>query len=109
MTYFSKSDDIHFIFKLLTTKTSHRPTQYKKIIDTLPLLCADKNYQCIDDVIQKEMDQVEADFMPTYPDATRWSNIHHVEIVIIDLSVAADANTGLCSPIVTLLPKKTHL
>ena len=32
------------IFKLRITETRHRPTQYKKVIDTLPVLCADKNY-----------------------------------------------------------------
>ena len=32
------------ISKLFITKTGHRPTQYKKIIDTLPVLCVDKNY-----------------------------------------------------------------
>ena len=33
------------ILKLIITKTGHQPTQYKKIVDTLPVLCADKNYQ----------------------------------------------------------------
>ena len=32
------------ISKLLITKIGHRPTQYKKIVDTLPILCADKNF-----------------------------------------------------------------
>ena len=32
------------ISKLLITKTGHRPTQFKKITDTLPVLCADKNF-----------------------------------------------------------------
>ena len=38
------------ISKLIITKTGSRPTQYKKIIDTLPVLCADKNYQGLDEV-----------------------------------------------------------
>ena len=32
------------ISKLLITKIGHRPTQFKKIIDTLPVLCADNNF-----------------------------------------------------------------
>ena len=32
------------ISKLIITKTGHRSTQYKKIVDTLPVLCVDKNY-----------------------------------------------------------------
>ena len=58
------------ISKLLITKTGHRPTQYKEITDTLPVLCADKNYQGINDVIRNRIDQVKKDFMPTIPDAT---------------------------------------
>ena len=45
--------------KSIITKTKHQPTQYKKIIDTLPVLCADKNYQGIDDVIWTGHDLVE--------------------------------------------------
>ena len=39
------------ISKLLITKTGHRPTQFKKITDTLPVLCADKNFQGLDEVL----------------------------------------------------------
>ena len=31
------------IYKLLITKTGHRSTQFKKINETLPVLCVDKN------------------------------------------------------------------
>ena len=47
--------------KLMITKTGHRPTQYKKVIDILPVLCVDKNYQGLDDVIQNRIDLVETD------------------------------------------------
>ena len=94
------------ISKLLITKTGHRLTQYKKIIDTLPVLCADKNYQGIDDVIWNGIDQVRTDFMTPYPDANLWSNTHHVEIVTVNPSVASDAKTGLGPLIVTLHQKK---
>ena len=59
------------ISKFLITKTGHRPTQYKKIVDTLLVLCADKNYQGLDDVIWTGIDLVEINYIPTYPDANK--------------------------------------
>jgi len=38
------------ISKLLITKIGHRSTQFKNIPDTLPVLCADKNFQGLDEV-----------------------------------------------------------
>ena len=58
------------ISKLLITKTGHRPTQFKKITDTLPVLCADNNFQGLDEVIWTGCNLVETDFIATYPDAT---------------------------------------
>ena len=66
------------ISKLTITKTGHKPSQFKKISDALPVLCADKNYQGLDEVLRTGRDQVETDFMPDYPDANRWSTTHHV-------------------------------
>ena len=37
--------------KLTITKGGQRATQYKKIVDALPVFCADKEYKCIDNVI----------------------------------------------------------
>ena len=39
------------ISKLSITKTGHQATQYKKIIDTLLVLCIDKNFRYINDVL----------------------------------------------------------
>ena len=39
------------ISKSIITETGHWPTQYKKIVDTLPVLCIDKNFQGLDEVI----------------------------------------------------------
>ena len=39
------------LFKLTITKGGQRATQYKKIIDALPVFCADKGYKFIDNVI----------------------------------------------------------
>ena len=56
------------ISKLTITETGHQTTQYKKIVDTLPILCADKNYRGINDILCNRIDLVEADFIPAYPD-----------------------------------------
>ena len=60
--------------KLIITKGGQRATQYKKIIDALPVFCADKGYRFIDDVIHTNKELQESAFLPTYPDATRWSS-----------------------------------
>ena len=39
------------ISKLTITETGHRPSQFKKICDVLPVFCADKNYLGLDEVI----------------------------------------------------------
>ena len=52
------------ISKLIIIETGYRSTQYKKVIDTLPVLCADKNYQGLDEVIQTGTNLVERDFTP---------------------------------------------
>ena len=59
------------ISKLIITKIGHRPTQYKKIVDTLPVLCTDKNYQGLDDVIWTGINIVEAEFMLLYQDTNQ--------------------------------------
>ena len=85
----------HPISKLIITKTGHRPTQYKKIVDTPPVLCSDKNYQGIDDVNWTRNDLVEVDSMPAYPKANQWSITHHVQISTVNLADLEAAN-GLC-------------
>ena len=59
------------ISKLLITKTGHRPTQFKKIIDTLPVLCTDKNFQDLDEVLRTGIDLVKSNLIPTFSNATR--------------------------------------
>ena len=82
------------ISKLIITETGHRPTQYKKIVDTLPVLCADKNFQGLDDVIWTEIDLVETNYMPSYPDANQWSTTHHVQVSTVNPTKTPDAVTG---------------
>ena len=69
--------------KLTITGTGHRPSQFKKLWDALPVFCADENYQGLDKVLCIGCDKVEDDFMPAYPDATQWSTAHHVQITSV--------------------------
>ena len=96
------------ISKLLITKSGHRPTQFKKITDTFPVLCTDKNFRRLDEVLWTSIDLVETNFMPTYPGATRWSNTHHVEIQTVTSTATIDAATGVRPPI-TVGAQKIHV
>ena len=48
------------ISDLTITETGHRPSQFKKISDALPVFCANKNYQGLDEVLRTGRDLVEA-------------------------------------------------
>ena len=76
------------ISELTITEIGHRPSQFKKLWDTLPVFCADKNYSGLDEVLRTGHDQVEGDFMPTYPNAILWSHTHQIQGV----TVAGKAN-----------------
>ena len=82
------------ISKLLITETGYRPTQNKKIIDTFPVLFADKNFQGLNGVIRTENNLVERDFMPTYANVTQWSTIHYVQVSIVNQNDSPYAITG---------------
>ena len=62
--------------KLTITKAGQRATQFKKIIDALPVFCADKGYRFIDNIICTNKELLEKAFLPTYPDPTRWSTTY---------------------------------
>ena len=80
------------MFKLPITETGHRPSHFKKISDALPVLCTDKNYQGLNEVLCTGRDWVETDFMPTYPDATQWSTKHHVQIASVNPEATVDVD-----------------
>ena len=96
------------ISKLLITETGHRPTQFKKINHTLPVLCADKYFRGLNEVLQTGIDLVESNFMPTYPDPTQWLSTHQVEIQIVAPGAKVDATTGVC-PFVPIVIEQTHV
>ena len=76
------------ISKLTITETGHRPSQFKKIYDTLPVFYADKNYGGLNEVLRTGRNKVKDDFMPAYPNANLWFNTHQIQVA----TVAAEAN-----------------
>ena len=66
------------ISKLTITETGHRPSKFKKLWDTLPVFCTDKNYSGLNEVLCTGRDQVEDNFMPDYPNANLWSCTHQI-------------------------------
>ena len=83
------------ISKLIVTKIRYQATQYKKIIDTLPALCADKNLRYIYDALCRWFDLSEATLLPPNPDFTQWSNTYNiVEIKTVNPNAVPDQVTG---------------
>ena len=76
------------ISELTITETGHRPSQFKKIYDTLPVFCADKNYSDLNEVLRTRRDKVENDFMSAYPDDNLWSNIHQIQLTTVPARAA---------------------
>ena len=95
------------ISKLTITKTGHRPSQFKKISDALPVLCADKNFRGLDEVLHTGPDPVKTDFMPAYPDANWCSTTHHVQITIVNPDTEAE-DDGL-RPVRYQMMEQTHV
>ena len=97
-----------YISKLTITKNRYWAIQFKKIIDTLSILCADKKCRYIDDIICMWNNLQEATFSPLYPDLARWPNTYSVETKTINPVVAPDANNGGRHVIISLV-QKTHV
>ena len=93
--------------KVTITKSGHQATQYKKIIDTSPVLCADKNFRYIDDIICTGTKLLEAAFLPVYPDLRLWSETYHVNIETVNPTVVADATSA--RPTTTTMVEKTNI
>ena len=95
------------ISKLLITKTGHIPIQFKKIVNTLPVLCADKNFWGLDEVIFTGNNLVETNFMQTFPDANLWSITHHVQVSTVNPLDIPLANGS--HPACFEMTKQTHV
>ena len=72
------------------------------------VLCADKGYKFIDDVIWTNTELLEAAFLPTYPTATLWSSTYHEQVIVVNVIVAADPLT-LRHPLITEMQRKSHI
>ena len=93
--------------KLTITDGGQRATQYKKILDTLPVFCADKGYKYIDDIIRTDTEKTISDFTPTYPLASQWSSTYHVEVNTVDPN--GQLNTNGTRVIIKALQKRTNI
>ena len=61
---------VGLISKLTITETGHRPSQFKKICNALPVFFIDKNYRGLNEVLCTGRNKVKDDFMLAHPDAT---------------------------------------
>ena len=95
------------LFKLTLTEGGQRATQYKKILDALPVLAADKGYKYIDDIIWTDIKKTISDFTPAYPAASQWSNTYHVEVNTVDPT--GQLNTNGTRVTVKALQKRTNI
>ena len=96
------------LHKLTITECSHRATQFKKIHNALPVLCVDKGFKFVDDVICTNKELVKLDYLPTYPNTSLWSSIIYIQINTVELFVATDAQTG-ARPIIKVMAEKTRV
>ena len=71
------------ISELTITETGHRPSQFKKIYNALPVFCADKNYHSLDEVLRTGREKVKDDFMPAYSNANLWSKTHQIQVATV--------------------------
>ena len=78
--------------KLTITESSNRATQYKKIVDALPVYFADKGYQYVNNIICKNTKLLGAGFEELYPDSDLWSTKFHIEIDTVDPHSAVGIN-----------------
>ena len=93
--------------KLTITEGGQRATQFKKILDALPVLAADKGYKYIDDIIRTDIEKTISDFTPAYPVASQWSNTYHVEVNTVDPT--GQLNTNGTRVTVKSLQKRTNI
>ena len=94
--------------KLTITEGGQQATQYKKILDALPVLAADKGYKYINDIIRTDKEKEISDFTPTYPLASQWSTTYHVEVVTVNPKATPDPTTKK-RPTVIKLQERTNV
>ena len=77
-------------------------------MDALPVLCADKNYRYIYDIVHTWTKLRAAAFLPVHPDPAQWSDTYSVEIKTVNPNAPPAAQTGAC-PIIISMVEKTHI
>ena len=80
------------VSKLTITEAGHRPSQFKKICDVLPVFCADKNFGGLDEVLRTGRDKVKNDVMTAYPETNGWSSTHQVKIASVNPNAIEGVN-----------------
>ena len=89
--------------KLTITGTGHRPFQFNKIYDAIPVFCGDKNYCGLDEVLCTGRDKVKDNFMPAYPDTDLWSNTHQIQVAPVATGAALVKDIATNQRVVTYL------
>ena len=79
----------------------------KLTITTLPVLCADKNFQGVDEVLLTGLELVGTDFMLPYPDASQLSTTNHEQISTLNL-LDVPLAYGSCSTCFVII-EQTHV
>ena len=96
------------LHKLTITECSHQATQFKKIHNALPVLCTDKGFRFISDIICTNKELLKTNHLTIYPDANLWLRTMNLKINLIDPLVPVDTQTG-ARPIIKVVAKKTHV
>ena len=63
-------------------------------MDALPVLCSDKNYRYIDNIVFTQIDLRKAAFLPAYTDLALWSDTYNMEINTVNPTTPPDTQTG---------------
>ena len=91
--------------KLIIIECSHQATQFKKIHHALSVICVDKGFKFVDNVIHKNKELIKTNHLPTYPNESLWSTIVNIEIDMVDPTATLDVQTG-DRPIIKAVLKK---
>ena len=95
------------ISKMVITETGHQAPQYKKIIDTIPVLYKGKNYKYIDNILCTWTNQDKADFTPPYLNLDQWSNTCNIKNKTVDQLARQLGNEK--SLVIIVIEQRTHV
>ena len=93
--------------KLTIYEYSNQATQLKKINNTLPVLCADKGYRHLENIINNNDELDKVTLMSLYPDATQKYIVMDVKIDTVDPNSIPSSTASVCS-VIKCLKTETH-